>query len=119
MYEYHAKLVSLHDGDTGRFDVSLGWGAWLANQPLRFAGIDAPELGTTEGRAARDFVRALLPVGIDVWIRTHRDQDDKFGRLLATIYLAPEDLDDPGAVSVNQLIINAGHAHAYDGGARG
>lgn len=114
MFEYRAHIRSVYDGDTIRADIDLGFGIWTANQPLRLLGIDAPELGTPEGRAARDFLRGLLPVGAEVVIRTVRDTGDKYGRLLATVW------DREGAYgdSVNDYLIAAGHAVPYDGGKR-
>jgi micrococcal nuclease len=111
MYEYRAVVRSVHDGDSIRCDVDLGFGVILRDQPLRVALIDAPELGTDTGRAARDYLRQLLPTGCEVVIRTHKDKREKYGRLLAQITgLHGED--------VTTALIAAGHGKSYDGGAR-
>lgn len=113
MYEYRARVAYVHDADTVRLDVDLGFGVWLHRVPFRLAGIDAPELGTPEGRAARDWLRGMLPTFTELIAITQKDKGDKYGRYLADLYFAP------GAVlSINQQLIDAGHARPYDGGAR-
>ncbi len=113
MYEYRARVASVHDADSVRLDVDLGFGIWTAKRAFRLAGIDAPELGTPEGLAARDWLRALLPVGSQLIAITQRDAGDKYGRMLATLYLPDEPI-----WSVNEQLIESGHAKPYDGGAR-
>ena len=113
IYEYRARIAYIHDADTVRLDVDCGFNVWLHRVPFRLAGIDAPELGTDEGRAARDWLRALLPVGTEVTALTMKDRGDKYGRYLVDIYEQADDMN-----SINVRLINAGHAVAYDGGAR-
>ena len=113
MYEYRARIAYIYDADTIRLDVDCGFNVWLHRVPFRLAGIDAPELGTPGGIEARDWLRALLPVGSEVVAITQKDRGDKYGRMLATLYLPA----DP-VISINQQLIDAGHAVAYDGGAR-
>ncbi len=113
MYEYRATVASIYDADTVRLNVDLGFGIWTVKRAFRLAGIDAPELGTPEGLAARDWLRALLPVGSPLIAITVKDQGDKYGRFLAWLYLP----DDP-LRSVNDRLIDRGHAQPYDGGAR-
>jgi micrococcal nuclease len=113
MYEYRAVIRSVHDGDSLRADIDLGFGIWTRNQALRLYGLDAPELGTDAGRAARDWLRLLLPLGTEVTIRTEKDRGDKYGRWLATVNhpMVP--------VSVNDAAVVTGHAKPWDGqGAR-
>ena len=113
MYEYRATIASIYDADTCRLNVDLGFGIWTAKRAFRLAGIDAPELGTPEGLAARDWLRALLPVGTPVIAITQKDAGDKYGRYLASLYLP-----DQPVWSINEQLIEAGHARPYDGGAR-
>jgi len=116
MYEYVAHVRSVYDGDTIRADIDCGFGIWTANQSLRLLGIDAPELGKPGGKEARDYLRTLLPVGQEVVVRTVKDGTEKYGRLLATI----NRIDDWEwhSVTVNQRMIDAGHAVPYFGGKR-
>lgn len=113
MYEYRARVAYIYDADTIRLDVDLGFSIWTHRQPFRLAGIDAPELGTVEGRAARDWLRELLPVGTELVAITRKDSTEKYGRWLCHLYLP-----DQPIWSVNEQLIEAGHAKAYDGGAR-
>lgn len=113
MYEYRARVATIWDADTVRLDIDLGFGIWTARQPFRLAGIDAPELGTPEGRAARDWLRDLLPIGSEIVAITQKDKGDKYGRYLADLYRNPGDV-----LSINQQLIDVGHAREYHGGAR-
>lgn len=103
----------MYDGDTLRLDIDCGFNVWLNNVAFRLAGIDAPELGTPEGRTARDWLRGVLPDGTGVVAITYKDRAEKYGRYLADIYLP----DDP-VTSINQRLIDGGMAKPYDGGAR-
>lgn len=113
IYSYpRAVMVGVVDGDT--CDIAIDYGFHLTQtHRVRLTGIDAPEVNAAgpEGEAARDWLRALLPVGTPVRLLTHKPKD-KFGRYLAWVFLADSD------VSVNEQLIRAGHAVAYDGGAR-
>src|SRR5947199_967255 len=62
---FRATVGEWHDGDTGWFHIALGFGVF-AYESIRLAGCNAPELVTPEGKAARDFIVALLPQGSPV-----------------------------------------------------
>jgi micrococcal nuclease len=118
MYEYAATVIGVVDGDSVRLDVDLGFSI-RQRMALRLWGIDAPEIvGETRaaGEAARDFLRGLLPVGAKVRITTFKDKGDKYGRLLANVWLSA--VPAPDDASVNRRMLDAGHAVAYSGGAR-
>ena len=103
------------DGDsaTAKY-ISLGLGVYLHGQKLRLFGINCPELrGATKvaGRAARDFVREMLPDDGEVLIKTHKGRKKgKYGRWLAEIWIekGPQQL-----VCVNDELLRAGHAVRY------
>lgn len=114
MYEYAAVIPPLrkrvhpiHDGDTVRLDVDLGFGIWKRWERFRLTGIQAPELGTPAGNAARYWLRDLLPIGQEVRIVTEEDDQEKYGRYLATIFL--------GDLNVNDHLVDSGHAVYWDG----
>lgn len=112
-YDYSkAKVLGVIDGDT--VDVEIDYGFRIVqSHRVRLAGIDAPEVNRIgpEGENARDWLRALLPVGCPVQLVTEKPAD-KYGRYLAWI-LRPNE-----SVSINEQLIKSGHAVAYDGGSR-
>lgn len=73
---YPARCVDVHDGDTVYLDIDLGFDhliaakSWSGSPRLacRVSGINAPELSTDIGKAARDFARTLLPVGAECFV---------------------------------------------------
>jgi len=116
MYEYKAKLVSVVDGDTVRVDVDLGLNihTYLT---LRLAGINAPELGTPEGVAAKAYLVAATGDGSLV-IRTVKDRREKYGRYLAHLWHVSEGTFAafgfvPSVPSINDRMVADGQAVAY------
>lgn len=97
-----ATVVSVIDGDTAHLLLDLGWGITIA-RPARVAGINAPELNTPEGKAARAFAAALLPAGAKVTFRSH--SLDKYGRCLGDISI--------GALDFAAEMLKGGHAKPY------
>lgn len=107
-YRYRARLDRIVDGDSVYLTVDLGFRASMS-LAIRLAGIDALERGTTEGRHASDWLLYLIQ---DLPLTLVSEKGDKYGRWLGTIY-TPDSPD-----SVNQRMIEAGHATPYNGGAR-
>jgi endonuclease YncB( thermonuclease family) len=118
-YTYLADVVRVIDGDTIVFDIDLGMGVTLKNQPIRLQGVNAPELigaSAEAGRAARDFALAalLLPDAPATFFRetiitTFKDKNDKYGRLLAKVFIKT----DQGWVCLNDEMLRTGHATPY------
>ncbi|MFI5687860.1 thermonuclease family protein [Streptomyces sp. NPDC051636] len=106
MYEYQARLVRPIDADTWILHVDLGMHVWQHDVRIRAAGLNAPELSTPEGSAALawviDWFGQHCPDGL-LTVRTQRDRNDNYGRLLGTI-TAPD-----GAV-LNTELLTTGHA---------
>lgn len=95
MYEYQAKIVRVIDGDTIAIDVDLGFGIWRCGEVVRLLGINAPEMNTIEGRAAKAYVEQWATEhGAACVIQTVKDKREKYGRLLATIYAGLRCLND-------------------------
>lgn len=107
MYEYRATIVKVVDGDTVHADIDMGFDAHI-RVTLRLAGINAPEMGSKEGVAARDALRSLVE-NAAVTVKTKKDRREKFGRYLATLFV--------GDMDVNARMIADGHAVQYYGGA--
>lgn len=128
MYEYAAQVVKVVDGDTINVEVDLGFDIDFG-MPLRFAGINAPEHGTPEGDAATAYLTQLLQVMPNtgtttnfqpLTIRTVKDHKEKYGRYLAYIFVGPPPGGAPAPLlgSINQAMLDSGHAVPYSGGIR-
>lgn len=104
---YRAVIERVVDGDTVHVGVSLGLDEY-AYRMIRIKDAFAPELfsGPPEererGKAARDFLATLIPIGTKCRLTTERDAST-FGRYVASIEL--EDGRD-----VATALIEAGHA---------
>jgi len=125
-YTYDATVKGIHDGDTINVDIDLGLDVGLANQKLRWYGINAPELNTPEGKKALAFLGQFLKVGDKIMVDTMKDKTEKYGRYLAIIrkkVTLPAGVQSPpvladGTINLNDLMVLNGQAKAYFGGAR-
>lgn len=104
MYEYQARVLKVVDGDTLHLDVDLGVTIRFA-MTVRLYGINAPELSTPEGQAAKKALVDLIE-GKAVKITTIKDRKEKYGRYLAEVFL--------GDTDVNHWLVGAGHAVLKD-----
>ena len=92
MYEYHALIERVVDGDTVDVHIDLGFDVWTS-QRVRLMGIDTPESRTRDlrekhfGKIATARVEELLPKDRKHVIRTSMDGRGKFGRVLADFIL--------------------------------
>lgn len=112
MYEYRAKYISNHDGDTIKFEVDLGFNI-THKITVRLMNIDCYELNSKDekeaktAKVAREFVNSLLIDNKSIWIKTHKDGRDKYGRYLAEVQY----IDAAGkAKCLNNELIIAGLA---------
>lgn len=107
VYQYRATVMSVVDGDTVHLNIDLG----LEQSRLltvRVLGINAPEVKTPEGKAARDWARLYLPVGSALMLTTIKDRTEKYGRYLGVLAL-------PDGTDYAQAAMDGGHAVAWDG----
>ena len=112
LFTYRAGVEKVVDGDTLRVEIDLGFGISL-REYLRLRGIDAPEIGTPEGRKAKAFVERALEKSRAVVLTSTRD--DKYGRYLADVFY-----DERGSEAyLNQRLLDEGLAERYEGGSRG
>lgn len=117
-YVYRGKVLDVHDGDTVIFDLDVGFGIRLPGRSwsgkdqwsCRVYGINAPELGTPEGKVALAYAQTLLPLGAIVivtsrkWIQdTGRYWDAYSGRFDGDITL-------PDGRDFATLMVDSGHA---------
>lgn len=108
MWTVPGEVLRVVDGDTVAIRLSLGWHIYT-DKNCRVLGVNAPELGTVPGAAAKAWAIAALPVTSAVTFVSH--ELDKYGRPLGQIlYGQPGRLRDFGPD-----LIAAGHAVLYRG----
>jgi endonuclease YncB( thermonuclease family) len=85
---------------------------------IRLSGIDTPEIRSkdlNEKKQAiivRDFLRDKI---LDKIVILECKDFDKYGRLLADIYLSDE-FGNPSQIKINDLLVNNNYARLYNGG---
>ncbi len=102
-----SHVAYVHDGDTLYLQPD-GTTARSDEITVRLIGVDTPELRPTVecfAIEARDHVRALLPKGAAVWIKSDVEARDQYGRTL--LYLWTQD-----GRSVNLDLVENGYATA-------
>lgn len=105
MYEYKAQVTKVVDGDTVHARVDLGCDVRL-DMTIRLYGIDAPELPTVAGIAAKEWlIEKLAFTDGHVTLRTVKDRREKYGRYLGVL--------EQGAESLNDAMVEAGLARVY------
>jgi len=111
MFDYHATLARVVDGDTVYLTVDLGF-RLSATFDFRLLGINAPEMnGSTRaaGEVAKAELDRLLKLGT---LRITSAKSDKYGRWLATIYVKQLSGIE---LNVNDAMLKAGFAVVYSG----
>ena len=112
MYKYNAKLIRVVDGDTVDALIDLGFDVWVKKR-IRLYGIDAPETRTrdlVEKKAGKDaesrLIELLWESGNEFILLSHGV--GKYGRCLGELFI------ETCQESVNQTLINEGHAKKYE-----
>ena len=114
-YEYSAKLVRVVDGDTCDALIDLGFDTWVKKR-IRFKGVDTWECRTRDkeekvkGLAAKAFTKDLLENSDEGKFVLKSYGVGKYGRVLADLFVKGNDK------SINQLLLENGHAYEYEGG---
>ena len=134
-FEYNGTLVKVLDGDTIDCYIDLGFDLKIKKR-IRYMGIDTWESRTRDldekkkGLAAKARNKELLEAGT---FKIVSHGTGKFGRVLGEVFVSPEvvgehiqecianndhdiDLSHDGWVSVNDILIEEGHAYDYQGG---
>tara|TARA_A100001037_G_C15143639_1_gene635107 strand:- start:20 stop:385 length:366 start_codon:yes stop_codon:yes gene_type:complete len=121
MYEYKVIIDRWVDGDTVDVDIDLGFDVILKKQRVRLHGIDAWESRTRDleekekGLAAKEFCKNFCKEGEPAILKTKTyDASGKYGRILGEIWSTGEF----GDKSINEYLIERGHAKEYFGGKR-
>ena len=87
---------------------------WINNQSVRLVGVDAPESRTRDlvekqfGNLDEKSVKELLEIGSYVIVKTYKDKEGKFGRILGEILTNEE-------ININDLLIEERLAVFYEG----
>ena len=87
-------------------------------------GYDTPEMRPSRSKPNRDieiaaakaakrYLMSLVMESPNQIVYINCKDFDKYGRLLASIYIHPED-----TVSVNEMMVQKGHGYIYDGGTK-
>lgn len=98
-----ATVVSIVDGDTFHLVLDLGWRISYQAR-VRIAHVNAPELSTPEGVAAREWAETVIKPGDPVVFRSKAL--DKWGRPLGELAFGPE----AARVDYGTALLGAGHA---------
>ena len=115
-FSYNATVVKIIDGDTVDALIDVGFSI-MTKKRIRFRGINTPESRTRDkdekvkGLAAKDRVVQLLSENDNKFILKSYGVG-KYGRCLGELFV------DAHEESINQVLINEGHATEYWGGKR-
>ena len=117
-YIYKIKVTRVVDGDTIDADIDLGFNMTLSKR-IRLHGINTPETRTLDkqekkrGLAAKERLQQIIDDQQGVLFLKSMDQG-KFGRCIGVLF--EQDFDDQ---SINDMLVEEGHAVEYFGGKRG
>lgn len=121
-YEYDVLECTVVDGDTVDLTIDLGFGLSRKDRfrlygpdPNGKAGLNAPEMSTTEGKMAAawlaGYLSTLLDNGFTLIAQTVKDRREKYGRYLVVLFARK-----PGArvtstpVNINEMLLEQGYA---------
>ena len=116
-YIYKIKVTRVVDGDTIDAEIDLGFDLKL-NKRIRLYGINTPETRTRDkeekkrGLAAKKFLQQIVDEQEGVLFLKSLDQG-KVGRCIGVLF--ERDFDDQ---SINDVLVQEGHAVEYFGGKR-
>ena len=118
IYIYKASLIRVVDGDTVDLIIDLGFDT-SRKERFRLYGIDAPEMNTLAGKAAKTWLREALQPLEAIYVQTiqlsTKAKRDKYGRFLAVLYdelpaLIPIMREPIQPSSINDKMVIEGHA---------
>jgi endonuclease YncB( thermonuclease family) len=106
LFTYQAVIERVVDADTLKVRVDLGFGL-EHRETLRLRDIDAPEVGTKAGDAARTFAQSLLKEADTIILYTTRS--DKYDRYLADVFI--ESKTGGEDIFLSNLLLENGYAN--------
>ena len=123
-YVYRCVVTRVVDGDTVDADIDLGFNMFSKDR-IRLMGLDTPESRTRNkhekqhGLAAKARLKELIAGATtipgkrgkkNVYLQTSKEGKGKFGRILGTLHVNGENL--------NEILIRENHARPYYGGSK-
>ena len=114
-HNYSAKLLRVVDGDTADAMIDLGFDTWVKKR-IRFKGVDCWESRTRDldekkkGLVAKAYTKDLLENSDEGKFVLKSYGVGRYGRVLADLFVKGHEQ------SVNQLLLENGHAYEYEGG---
>jgi endonuclease YncB( thermonuclease family) len=122
LYWYRVRIDFLYDADTiTAMQLDFGFGISQIvkrgdGKGIRFFGLNAPEMRTTEGK---ELTKRLKPLeGTTVFAKSHKDKSGKYGRYLFEIYVPYNTMyggeDDTTYINLNEFLIEEGLAPAQN-----
>jgi len=123
-YVYRCVITRVVDGDTVDADIDLGFNLFTKDR-IRLSGIDTPEsrtrnkkekaLGLASKKRLKEIIKSAEPMGgkrgkKQVFLQTSKDGKGKFGRILGTLWINGQ--------NVNDILIKEDHARPYMGGSK-
>ena len=123
-YVYRCVVTRVVDGDTVDADIDLGFNMFSKDR-IRLMGLDTPESRTRNkhekqhGLAAKARLKELIAGATtipgkrgkkNVYLQTSKAGKGKFGRILGTLHVNGENL--------NEILIRENHARPYYGGSK-
>ena len=101
LFTYTAYVTETIDGDTLRAVIDLGFN-FVTEQKLRLRALDAPEIESSNGREAKEFlIQHGVRAGAQIQIKTLKS--DKYDRYLADVWTTD-------GTYVNQALFDEGLA---------
>jgi len=118
-YIYRIKqIIKVIDGDTIDADIDLGFDISLSKR-IRLAAVDTPESRTSDanekkyGLESKEWLKHKVENAQHILIKTELpDSTEKYGRIIGHLFIN----DEP--TSLNEQMVNSGHAWTYDGGTK-
>jgi endonuclease YncB( thermonuclease family) len=119
------KCVDVYDADT--VTLAIPFHGSIYKRKCRLLGIDAAEIRTKNeeekaiGKEGKEFLSDMIKNKV---IYSVCGKDDKFGRLLVTLYMNQEVMETKDELinnknqSINQILIDNNYAYVYNGQAK-
>lgn len=109
---FYGKVVDVYDGDTIKVNILIN--DTIEKYNIRLDGYDAPEMRTknnTEKEYAKVSRKMMEILVLDKIVKLECKEYDKYGRLLADIYVKNNDKE----MNINKFMIDKKYGYSYNG----